>query len=93
MAAGFFELFPSLVLLPNWRQVLFGSWSSRLGFAATVLGILEFALPFFEIVVPSGLFAVLSTTTAALIPLVRVFQQRALELEQAEAKTEAVKGA
>lgn len=67
-----------MTLIPNWRQVLFGSWSSRLGFLATALGALEVLLPAFEVVMPKGAFAIASACVTALIPLVRVIHQQTL---------------
>lgn len=71
----------SLALIPNWRQVLFGSWSARLGFLATLLGIVQFALPSFEGVLGKGSFALATVAVTALIPLVRVIQQQELREE------------
>jgi hypothetical protein len=66
-------------LIPNWQQILFGSWSSRLGFLATLLGALEVALPLFQDVIPRGVFAIATVAVTCLIPLVRVIQQQALQ--------------
>jgi hypothetical protein len=73
-------------LLPNWKQVLFGSWSSRLGFLATLLGGLEVVLPAFQDVVPRGVFAIATVIVTSVIPVVRVIQQQELQSEQAEQK-------
>lgn len=74
-------------LISNWRKVLFGSWSSRLGFLASLLGALEVALPFFQDVIPRGWFAVATVAVTALIPVVRVIQQQ--ELHEGEDQADA----
>lgn len=70
-----------MALIPNWRQVLFGSWSSRLGFLASVLGALQVFLPDLEGVMPKYAFAMATLAVTALIPIVRVIQQQALHDE------------
>lgn len=65
-------------LIPNWRKVIFGSWSSRLAILATVLGAVELALPALQDVIPRGPFAIATAVVTALIPVVRIIQQQAL---------------
>jgi hypothetical protein len=65
-------------LIANWRQVLFGSWSSRLAIAASVMGCIELLLPLFQDLIPRGPFAAASLVLAVLVPIARIVAQPAL---------------
>jgi hypothetical protein len=66
------------MLLPNWKKLLWGSWSSRLAIAASVLGCVELLLPLFQDLVPRGPFALASITLAILVPVARIVAQPGL---------------
>lgn len=68
-------------LIDNWRQVLWGSWSSRLAIAASVLGAIELLLPLFQDVIPRGIFAAASIALAVLVPAARIVAQPALHTD------------
>lgn len=68
-------------LIPDWKKVLFGSWSSRFGFLATLLAAAEVLLPLFQNVIPKGPFAIATVMVTALIPVARVIQQQTLQSE------------
>lgn len=68
-------------LINNWRRVLFGSWSSRLGIASSLLGALEMLLPLFVDVVPRGWFAAAAMVLALAVPVARITSQAALHIE------------
>lgn len=65
-------------LLPNWKKVLWGSWSSRLAIAASVAGAIELLLPLFQDFIPRGPFVGLSLILAVLGPVARIMAQPAL---------------
>jgi hypothetical protein len=65
-------------LLPNWKAVLWRSWSVWLGIAASVLGAIELLLPLFQEAIPRGPFAIASIALAVLVPIARIVAQPAL---------------
>ena len=65
-------------LIDDWKKILFGSWSSRLAIASSLLGCIEFLLPLFQDAIPRGPFAAASLLLAALVPVARVIAQAEL---------------
>lgn len=65
-------------LLPNWKKVLWGSWSSWLAIAASVAGAAELLLPLFQDFIPRGPFVGLSMILAVLVPVARIMAQPSL---------------
>lgn len=74
-----------MALIPNWRRILFGSWSSRLALASSLLGAIELLLPLFADVIPRGWFAAASLVLALAVPVARITAQASLHLEDADA--------
>jgi hypothetical protein len=72
-------------LIPNWRRVLFGSWSSRLAIASSLLGAIEFLLPLFQDVIPRGWFAAASLVLALAVPMARITAQASLYVDGPDA--------
>jgi hypothetical protein len=72
-------------LVHNWRKVLFGSWSSRLGLASGALGGLEMLLPMFQDRIPRGWFAIAALVLALAVPAARIMTQAALYAEKPDA--------
>lgn len=59
----------------KWHRL----WSVRLAILSAMLGALELSLPLWQGLVPSNVFAALSTITAAAAAVARVVKQEALE--------------
>lgn len=78
-------------LIDNWFTVLTRAWSARLAALAAVLGALEFALPYFAPVQPSGKFAAFAGLVSLLAALSRVVAQPVLQHDLAvKAETQPV---
>lgn len=65
-------------LLPNWKCVARRSFSFWLSLLASVLGAIEFALPFMAPTVPSRGFAAAACMVALSAAVSRLFLQRKL---------------
>jgi hypothetical protein len=65
-------------LLPNWKAVLWRSWSVWLGIAASLLGAIELLLPLFQDWMPRGPFAIASLVLALAVPVARITAQATL---------------
>ncbi len=65
-------------LVHNWRRVARCSWSFWLSILASVLGAIEFALPFVAPVKPDGCFAAAACAVALLAAAARLILQRSL---------------
>jgi len=76
------QLLPKL--LPNWKQIIRGAWSSRLAILSVMLGIAEVSLPYFTGFVPPRTMAVLSMLTAALGVVARAVAQPSLHTNDAK---------
>ena len=63
-------------LLPNWRDILRRAWSLRLMAFAGLLSGVEVALPFFNDLMPRGLFALLSAVTVCGAFIARLIAQK-----------------
>lgn len=63
-------------LLPNWRDVLRRAWSLRLMAFAGLLSGVEVALPFFNDLMPRGVFALLSAVTVCGAFIARLVAQK-----------------
>jgi hypothetical protein len=66
-----------LKLIPDAAQA-YRFWSVRLSTAAAVLGAVEASLPYWEHVLPTGLFGALSAATAMAAGAARVIRQDSL---------------
>ena len=63
-------------LLPNWRDILRRAWSLRLMAFAGLLSGIEVALPFFNDLMPRGVFALLSAVTVCGAFIARLVAQK-----------------
>lgn len=63
-------------LLPNWRDILRRAWSLRLMAFAGLLSGVEVALPFFNDLMPRGVFALLSAVTVCGAFIARLVAQK-----------------
>lgn len=63
-------------LLPNWRDILRRAWSLRLMAFAGLLSGVEVALPFFNDLMPRGVFALLSAVTVCAAFIARLVAQK-----------------
>lgn len=80
----------NLELIPNWRRVLLRSWTV---FVAVLSGLLASAeamhadlmalLPVLQPYVQEGTAAIASAVLAGLVPVVRIFRQASLHVEEA----------
>ncbi len=65
-------------LYDNWRQILTKAWSIRLMILAGILSGIEVALPYFEDVIPRGIFPALSGLAVAAALVARLVAQKDL---------------
>lgn len=70
-------------LIPDWKKLLFGSWSARFGILASLAGAAELLLPLFQDLIPRGPFAGLSMALAVAVPVARIMAQPSLHEEEA----------
>ena len=63
-------------LYEDWKTILKKAWVVRFGILSGMLSVVEIVLPYFETVVPRGVFGVLSVITAFAIPYVRIVYQK-----------------
>lgn len=66
-------------LLPNWRDILRRAWSLRLMACAGLLSGFEVALPFFNDLMPRGLFAMLSMLVVGGAFIARLVAQKGIK--------------
>lgn len=73
-----------MTLIPDFARVYLKLWSVRLGALASLLGVLELALPMFEPFIPPRVFLALSVGVGILALIARAIQQPALHDEPAK---------
>lgn len=65
-----------MTILPNWGAVLKYSWSLRFIVLSLVLTVIEAALPFLNLPIPAGVFAVLSALAGGAAFFARLVAQK-----------------
>ena len=71
-------------LIPDFARVYLNLWSVRLGALASLLGVLELALPMFEPFMPPKVFLAASVVVGIGALIARAIQQPALHDETAQ---------
>lgn len=65
-----------MTLISNWRDVLTKAWSARLMILAGLLSGAEVALPYFAVIIPQGVLAMLSSTVVSAAFIARFMAQK-----------------
>ncbi|RYE43597.1 MAG: hypothetical protein EOP24_27620 [Hyphomicrobiales bacterium] len=70
--------------IADWRRVLKHAWSVRLMIVAALLSGAEAALPFLDLPIPAGLFAILTLLVTVAAFVARFIVQRSLATPSTE---------